>query len=835
MSQAGSDGVKTSWGWFAKEKPRRSSFCPPSTPSLFPPKERLVSGCQCCGTVVSYPFDAHKYRCLSCETTNRVQAEPELSPSHPEIISYALLQRCIEECTQKLGETPAETFKPLEAFVTRQFASYRHIHDSFRQTQGKIHHHDPNIMRMEVRQYFHLLTRLPTRRPLLKALTAVLELLKRPPHLQDTQYLRCLLVFMEIPFLAHGLIHSDFHGRKPVSMLDTIDVRSLSYDIAKRVFGLLAHVNEGLLRYLVPWLRNTPDTAFLKTVELVNLYLTFQLNRQLLKVVVNPTKERSEYAEYSAAKSEARPNSLSIALPLAFGLFPKKPKDDARRLKLSHYTNDWRVATAAKVLMFLFMANGTKALKCNSSIFYNSLVDYVNLKQDFDGWQQCRRNRSVSINNNLNISVPVVSDVESVMSYLHSSICGGLAVTATRTNFAFCQFPFLISLGGKISILEYEARRTMEQKAEEAFINSLDKKMVFDVHFRVRVRRTHIVPDSLRCIQDNRANFKKGLRIEFVGEPGIDVGGLRKEWFLLLSRDLFNADNGMFTMSQESNLLWFSLAPLENDEMYYLFGVVLGLAIYNSTILDLSVFPFALFRALLGKPLDLEDYSELYPETANGLRHLLSYDGNVEDLSLTFEATYRDVFGSVQTRELVPKGGDISVTSENRVEYVDRYVDFFLMQGLLEQFRPFKKGFDNVTGGNALSLFTAHEIQLLLCGSSEGSLDVKILRSVSKYAGWGSVERAEEANIVVWFWDYFEEMPYREQKLLLRFVTGSDRVPATGVHTMNFKVVKLSGHHERLPIAHTCFNELCLYEYRSKEVLQQKLSVAINESSGFGL
>jgi E3 ubiquitin-protein ligase HECTD2 len=41
-----------------------------------------------------------------------------------------------------------------------------------------------------------------------------------------------------------------------------------------------------------------------------------------------------------------------------------------------------------------------------------------------------------------------------------------------------------------------------------------------------------------------RHDFKKKLRIEFIGEMGVDAGGLTKEWFLLLVRELFNPDYG---------------------------------------------------------------------------------------------------------------------------------------------------------------------------------------------------------------------------------------------------------------------------------------------------
>lgn len=42
-------------------------------------------------------------------------------------------------------------------------------------------------------------------------------------------------------------------------------------------------------------------------------------------------------------------------------------------------------------------------------------------------------------------------------------------------------------------------------------------------------------------------DLKKSLRIEFIGEDGVDAGGLRKEWFLLLVRQLFDPQFGTFS------------------------------------------------------------------------------------------------------------------------------------------------------------------------------------------------------------------------------------------------------------------------------------------------
>lgn len=42
------------------------------------------------------------------------------------------------------------------------------------------------------------------------------------------------------------------------------------------------------------------------------------------------------------------------------------------------------------------------------------------------------------------------------------------------------------------------------------------------------------------------------FQVQFVGEPGVDAGGLEREWFLLVCRALFDPSTGLFT-PQPSN------------------------------------------------------------------------------------------------------------------------------------------------------------------------------------------------------------------------------------------------------------------------------------------
>ena len=77
-------------------------------------------------------------------------------------------------------------------------------------------------------------------------------------------------------------------------------------------------------------------------------------------------------------------------------------------------------------------------------------------------------------------------------------------------------------------------------------------------------------------------------------------------------KDLFDPAYTMFTYHQDSRLLWFNGQSLESNFKFELVGVLLGVAIYNSNILDLHL-PMACYKKLLNIQPTLSDLTELNP------------------------------------------------------------------------------------------------------------------------------------------------------------------------------------------------------------------------------
>lgn len=488
------------------------------------------------------------------------------------------------------------------------------------------------------------------------------------------------------------------------------------------------------------------------------------------------------------------------------------PRSD---LRSDHYSADWRLRTAARFLSLLYAANDEGAVQRGATTaareplsiatFYVTLADTLPVVNDYQIWEQNRN-------------------------------------TSNKGAFTLCRYPFLLSLGSKTRILAFDAESQMEAQARQAFYNSLYAGKLTNQHpeqqaqLRIQVRRSALVADSLRELSAANTQLKKALRVEFVGEEGLDAGGPRREWLLLLTRALFTPAYGMFRYDDDApgGVGYFNPASQENAESFALLGSVIGLALYHQIVLDPPL-PSALFKLLLHRPVGLRDLAEVRPALARGLQQLLDWDeerdgGSVEDVFARDWVGSYDSFGTEVREPLVPGGDMLSVSASNREDYVARLVQWVLVDSVHTQLDAFREGFVRVLGGPTVTLFAPEELELLTRGSAE-PLDLRELRGVTRYEGTTDSDQLIEA-----FWSYWDALPVDAQRALLAFATGTDRVPATGIATVIFRLhAATPDDSDLLPWSSTCTSTLFLPRYADEAKMRSKLAQAVSLSRGFGL
>ena len=353
----------------------------------------------------------------------------------------------------------------------------------------------------------------------------------------------------------------------------------------------------------------------------------------------------------------------------------------------------------------------------------------------------------------------------------------------------------------------------------------------------LNVRRDRVFEDSyLQLNARTGEELKYGrLSVRFRGEEGVDAGGLTREWFSVLVRHMFNPDYALFTRAAVGTSYQPNRTSYVNPDHLYFFkfvGRILGKAIYDRQLLD-SHFVRPVYKQLLGIPVDLNDMESVDPEYHKSLLWMLNNDiTSIVDHAFSAEV---DEFGQLKTIDLIPDGRNISVVEENKRLYVQLTVHLKLVESIKQQMDSFRSGFHEIVPADLVRIFNENELELLVSGMPD--IDVDDWRNNTLYEGYMA-----SSPQIQWFWRALRSFSNEERAKLVQFVTGTSKVPLEGfaaLHGSNgvhkFHIHRDYGSPNRLPSAHTCFNQLDLPAYESYEQLKDALLMAIQEcNTGFG-
>jgi E3 ubiquitin-protein ligase HUWE1 len=212
---------------------------------------------------------------------------------------------------------------------------------------------------------------------------------------------------------------------------------------------------------------------------------------------------------------------------------------------------------------------------------------------------------------------------------------------------------------------------------------------------QLSVRRDQVFLDSFKSLYYKKADeFKYGkLNIRFHGEEGVDAGGVTREWFQVLAKQMFDPNYALFN-PVASDRTTFHPNPMsevnpEHLTFFKFIGRVIGKALYENRVLDCH-FSRAVYKRMLGKPVSIKDMETLDLDYYKSLVWMLEND--ITDIITETFSVESDEFGVTKIVDLMENGRNIPVTDENKHEYVRLVVEHKMIGSVKEQMEHFLTG-----------------------------------------------------------------------------------------------------------------------------------------------
>ncbi|CAE7479082.1 UPL2 [Symbiodinium sp. CCMP2456] len=257
----------------------------------------------------------------------------------------------------------------------------------------------------------------------------------------------------------------------------------------------------------------------------------------------------------------------------------------------------------------------------------------------------------------------------------------------------------------------------------------------------LRVARSQIHDSYHQLRIRTGEEMRAKIQVQFQGEEGIDAGGVAKEWYGALAREIFNPNYALFVQAGGKACTYhpnpMSYVNRDHLQFFHFIGRVVGKAIHDGQNLE-AWFTRGFYKHMLGKkviPADLEAFD---PEYFSNLkwpgsqsRRAFAFADDITDIiELTFSAE-SDELGQIKVVDLKPQGRNLPVTNENKHEYIQLMSEHKMTNSVKQQIEHFLKGLHEIVPPQLLSLFDDKELELLISGLPD--IDIEDLKQNTEY------------------------------------------------------------------------------------------------------
>lgn len=281
----------------------------------------------------------------------------------------------------------------------------------------------------------------------------------------------------------------------------------------------------------------------------------------------------------------------------------------------------------------------------------------------------------------------------------------------------------------------------------------------------------------------------------------------------------FGEDRHKFTMNPSANSSFYL-------QLYETLGVLMGCAMRTDSYFTLDL-PSLIWKKIIGVEVTMADVELVDKHFVENLRHLEDCDqAKFEQMAIeSFTTKLSD--GSVF--ELIPNGLNTKVTYERKNEYMELCLKARLNESS-KQVDALAKGLKLIVPEPYFNIITHTDIELEICGTNE--IDFKLLKRNTIYSGGIT----ESSDLIKNFWEVLNDMKDNDKLKLIKFCWGQERLPASDdeyKRTQTRFMIKPSmstatDQDGLLPKADTCFFNLELPAYSTKEVIREKLTLVVN-------
>ena len=385
-------------------------------------------------------------------------------------------------------------------------------------------------------------------------------------------------------------------------------------------------------------------------------------------------------------------------------------------------------------------------------------------------------------------------------------------------------------------------------------------------HDKLSVHRDNVLPEVLEYFENiSLSTIRSSLKVTFIGEAGVDEGGLLSEMFNIFFDNLFLESNGLFEGPVSLNISYRNASrsnsltqskdayddstsssagqsatldagaaatpinqvvmpcghdkTLESIQRYRAIGRILVKALYEGQRIGNKLCP-AVLKFITGATPNMRDLQMFDPQLAKSLQWTLSTQG-VEEFGLNFESVGAPDLGIV--------------TDANKTKFIRMKIENILIQSRLPQLEAIKAGFIEALKAISeeaapfMSLLSHTDWRVMLCEDS--IVNAEQIISALVFTGF-----PKKSELPQWLKEILSVTSEDNLRKFLVFSTGSPHL-STSFASFSDRAIKINVRYQNrtgsLPVAHTCFFQLDIPNYRDKETLQNKLYYSIQNAVTF--